>query len=164
MHTVVPVQDPGLLPSYHANSPLPITNRMPTLEGVAEQQEQLEGGQLLVALSSAMVGLFRDFLGKGPERCKSYFAGNDLVVILLGGGYTVAEQTLYDAGQGQAVQNSRHALQTTLAARMGAIVEELTGRRVVAFMSASHQHPDLSAELFVLEPEDPDHPASPSTG
>ena len=93
-----------------------------------EQQERLEGGQLLVALSGAMVELFRDFLGKGPERCKSYWAGRDLLVILLGGGYTVAEQTLYEAGQGQAVQNSRHALQSTLAARMSASVEELTGR------------------------------------
>ena len=78
----------------------------------------MAGGQLLVALSSAMVVLFRDFLGKGPERCKSYWAGPDLLVIVLSGGYTVAEQTLYDAGQGQAVQDSRHALQRTLAARM----------------------------------------------
>ena len=116
--------------------------------------QKLEGGQLLVALSGAMVALFRDFLGKGPERCKSYWASRDLLVILLGGGYTVAEQTLYDAGEGQAVQNSRHALQTTLAARMSTTVEELTGRRVVAFMSASHQDPDLSAELFVLEAEE----------
>jgi len=127
---------------------------------VAQRQETtLEGGQLLVALSGAMVALFRDFLGKGPERCKSYWAGRDLLVILLGGGYTVAEQTLYDAGQGQAVQNSRHALQNTLAARMQGTVEDLTGRKVIAFMSASHQDPDLSAELFVLEPEESDSPA-----
>ena len=32
-------------------------------------------------------------------------------------------------------------------------VENLTGRRVVAFMSASHEQPDLSAEIFVLEPD-----------
>jgi len=101
-----------------------------------------------------MVGLFRDFLGKGPDRCKSHWAGPDLLVILLSGGYTVAEQTLYDAGQGQAVQDSRHALQTTLGARMSEMVEQLTGRKVIAFMSASHQDPDLSAELFVLEPLD----------
>lgn len=110
-------------------------------------------GQLLVTISSRMVTLFRDFLGKGPERCKSYWAGPDLLVILLDGGYTVAEQTLYEAGQGQAVQDSRLRLQRTLASRMRATVEELTGRTVTAFMSASHQSPDLSAELFVLESE-----------
>ena len=124
-----------------------------------EQTQTLEGGQLLAALSGAMVALFRDFLGKGPERCKSYWAGSDMLVILLGGGYTVAEQTLYDAGQGQAVQTSRHALQVTLSARMSETVEQLSGRKVIAFMSASHQDPDLSAEMFVLEPKESDSPA-----
>ena len=107
-----------------------------------------------------MVGIFRDFLGKGPERCKSYWAGSDMLVILLGGGFTVAEQTLFEAGRGQAVQDSRHALQQTLAQRMTATVEELTGRKVVAFLSASHQGPDLSAEIFVLEPEETDSPVA----
>jgi hypothetical protein len=46
-------------------------------------------------------------------------------------------------------------LQDTLSARMSAMIEELTGRKVIAFMNASHQDPDLSAELFVLEPQDP---------
>ncbi len=127
---------------------------------MTEVDETLQGGQLLVAVSNEMVALFRDFLGKGPERCKSYWAGPDLLVIMLGGGYTVAEKTLYEAGQGQAVQDSRHALQKTLAARMQTTVERLTGRSVIAFMSASHQDPDLSAELFVLEPEEPDSPAA----
>ena len=128
---------------------------------MAERRETLEGGQLLVAVSSATVQIFRDFVGKGPERCKSHWAGPDMLVILLAGGYTIAEQTLYDAGRGAAVQDSRHALQMTLAARMTDIVETLTGRKVAAFMSASHQAPDLSAEIFVLEP---DGPATPPGG
>ncbi len=74
-----------------------------------------------------------------------------MLAILLGGGFTVAEQTLFEAGQGQAVQDSRHALQMTLERRSTEMVEALTGRKVVAFMSASHQDPDLSAELFLLE-------------
>jgi uncharacterized protein YbcI len=81
-------------------------------------REVLQGGQLLAALSGAMVNLFRDFLGKGPERCKTYWAGNDVLVILLGGGYTVAEQTLYQAGRGDAVQESRLAIQSALAVRI----------------------------------------------
>jgi uncharacterized protein YbcI len=32
-------------------------------------------------------------------------------------------------------------------------IEELTGRKVMAFMSANHIDPDLAAELFVLEPD-----------
>ena len=34
-----------------------------------------------------------------------------------------------------------------------ASVEQLTGRKVTAFMSANHIEPDLAAELFVLEPD-----------
>jgi uncharacterized protein YbcI len=124
-----------------------------------EQQVQLQGVQLLSKLSGAMVTMFRDFLGKGPEHCKTYWAGSDMLVVLLGGGYSTAEQTLFEAGRGNAVQQSRRALQQTLAERMKGTVEQLTGRKVVAFLSASHQEPDLSAEIFVLEPLEADSPA-----
>jgi uncharacterized protein YbcI len=124
-----------------------------------EQQVQLQGVQLLSKLSGAMVTMFRDFLGKGPERCKTYWVGSDMLVVLLGGGYSTAEQTLFEAGRGNAVQQSRRALQQTLAERMKDTVEQLTGRKVVAFLSASHQEPDLSAEIFVLEPLEADSPA-----
>jgi hypothetical protein len=33
-----------------------------------------------------------------------------------------------------------------------AAIEDLTGRTVIAFMSANHIDPDLAAEVFVLEP------------
>jgi hypothetical protein len=69
------------------------------------------------------------------------------------GGYTVAEQTLFEAGRGAAVQASRDALHKTMSARMRGTVESLTGRRVAALLPASHQDPDLTAELFVLEPD-----------
>lgn len=118
---------------------------------MAEHDGALEGGRLLVAISDAMVGLFREFLGKGPERCKTHWAGRDMVVVLLDGGYTIAERTLYEAGRGAAVQKQRQALHQALEVPSKAIIEELTGRRVVAFLSASHQDPDLSAELFLLE-------------
>jgi uncharacterized protein YbcI len=126
------------------------------------QKEPLQGGQLLVAVSGAVVTLFREVVGKGPERCKAYWAGDDLLVILLRGGYSVVEQVLFREGRGSAVQQLRKALDETLADPMVATIEELTGRKVIAFMSASHQEPDLTAELFVLEPQDGALPASRS--
>lgn len=121
---------------------------------VSDESEQLQGGRLLVEVSNRVVSLFRDFSGKGPSACKTYWAGPDVVVVLLRGGYTIAEQTLYEGGHQKSVRDSRHALQDTLESRMSDIVEELTGRKVVAFMSASHQDPDLQVELFMLEPEE----------
>jgi hypothetical protein len=35
--------------------------------------------------------------------------------------------------------------------RFSSMIERLTERRVTAFMSASHQDPDVSVELFLLD-------------
>jgi uncharacterized protein YbcI len=32
------------------------------------------------------------------------------------------------------------------------VIERVTGKEVAAFMSASHQRPDLQIEVFVLDP------------
>lgn len=116
-------------------------------------KQSLAGGQLLVALSGAVVTLFRECTGKGPEHCKAHWAGENTLVVLLGGGFTGVERTLFQAGHGETVQAQRRALHDSLAQRLTDAVERLAGRRVVAFMSASHQEPDLMAEIFVLEPD-----------
>jgi uncharacterized protein YbcI len=118
-----------------------------------EERITLSEGQLLVEISNGIVQEFRASVGKGPSRCKSSWAGRDLLVVLLHGGFTVAEQTLFDNGHKQAVHDAQHALQEAMETRLSAIVENLTGRRVIGFLSASRQSPDLRAELFVLEPE-----------
>jgi hypothetical protein len=41
-----------------------------------------------------------------------------------------------------------------MTSRFTEMVTEETGRPVIAFMSTSHQHPDLVAELFLLAPTD----------
>lgn len=121
---------------------------------VETKPQQLQGGQLLAAVCDAMVTIFRDFSGKGPSHCKSHWAGPDILVVLLRGGYTVAEQTLADAGHGPEVMASRHTFQRVLEVQMTEAVERLTGRTVDAFMSASHQAPDLSAEIFIFKPSE----------
>jgi hypothetical protein len=44
--------------------------------------------------------------------------------------------------------------QEVMVDRFKQIIEDGTGRKVIAFMSGSHQHPDLLGEVFVLEPTD----------
>ena len=44
-----------------------------------------------------------------------------------------------------------------------ASVEDLTGRTVMAFMSANHIDPDIGVETFVLEPEPEETDASEPT-
>jgi uncharacterized protein YbcI len=40
----------------------------------------------------------------------------------------------------------------TMREALVAHIEELTGRKVVAFMSDNHIEPDMAVEIFVLEP------------
>jgi uncharacterized protein YbcI len=113
-----------------------------------------------MALTNAMVGLQKEFGGKGPTKARSYWAGDDMLVVLMGGGYTSAEETLYQGGRGSAVRDSRHAFEDVMEQRMREVIQGLTGREVIAFMSASHQSPDLTLEAFVLAPTETESPAS----
>src|SRR3954463_16006280 len=113
-----------------------------------------DGGELLASISRRIVQLLARHAGKGPTKCKTHWAGPDTLVVVLGGGYTEAERTLYERGRAEDVRAYRTAIQDALSEDMTTEVEELTARRVVAFMSTSHQDPDLLVEIFVLEPLD----------
>ena len=64
---------------------------------------------------------------------------------------TRAERSLVRDGKDDAVFAMRRQMQSTMQADMVASVEDLTGRKVIAFMSAVHIAPDYAAELFVLD-------------
>ena len=107
-------------------------------------------GALRQDISNAVVSLYKEHYGKGPTRCRTYVQP-ELVVVVLGGGYTPSEQTMFEAGRWYEVREARQQWQDTMQARFIETIEGLTGRRVRAFMSANHQDPDLAVELFVLD-------------
>jgi uncharacterized protein YbcI len=119
---------------------------------LTEINSRPEGGELLASISRRIVQLLARHAGKGPTKCKTHWAGPDMLVVVLGGGYTEAERTLYERGLAEEVRAYRSAIQEALSEDMTAEIEGLTGRKVVAFMSGSHQEPDLQVEIFVLEP------------
>jgi uncharacterized protein YbcI len=57
-------------------------------------------------------------------------------------------------GRGDSVIQQRKDFQEVMVARFRQVIEEETGRSVVAVMSSSHQHPDLLGEIFVLDAAD----------
>ncbi len=109
-------------------------------------------GTLRQDISTALVGLYKEHFGKGPTRCRTYLEP-DLVVVVLGEGYTASEQTLFEAGRWHEVRRARQVWQDSMQERFVGTIEELTGRKVTAFLSANRQDPDLAVELFVLERE-----------
>lgn len=110
-------------------------------------------GSLRADISTAIVGLYKKHFGKGPTHCRTYLEP-DLVVVILGEGYTVGEGTLFEAGKWYDVRNARQIWQDSMQERFVATIEELTERKVKGFMSANRQDPDFAVELFVLEPPD----------
>ncbi len=109
-------------------------------------------GTLRQDISTAMVGLYKQHFGEGPTRCTTYLHP-ELVIVVLGGGYSAAEQTLLEAGKWHEVRQARLLWQDSMQAMFVDPIEELTGRTVAAFMSANRQDPDLAVEMFLLETE-----------
>ena len=107
-------------------------------------------GEVLAGISSGIVGLYREHFGKGPTKAKTYVVDN-LVICVLRDGLTTVERTLFARGKADSVREMRTAFQDAVADKFNAVVEDLTGRRVVAFMSQAHVNPDLAIEVFFLD-------------
>ena len=78
--------------------------------------------------------------------------GDDGVFVVLEDTLTRGEHSLADAGEGQAVLDLRRRWQRVMEEEISLQVEELTGRKVIGFMSDNHIDPDLAVEVFVLQP------------
>jgi uncharacterized protein YbcI len=109
-------------------------------------------GPLRQDISNTIVTLFKQRFGRGPTSCRTYLEP-DLVVLVMSGGYTPGEQTMFEAGRWYDVRQARLAWQDSMEARFVEAIERLTQRTVKAFMSANHQNPDVTVELFVLNRE-----------
>lgn len=106
----------------------------------------------LAPLSRGLVQLFRHRAGRGPTRAKSFWAGDDGLLVLFGGGYTKAEKTLWDQGRLDTAITYRNAVLKALEDDMRTVVERSVGRAVVAVLASAHHDPDVMAAVFLLEP------------
>ena len=110
-------------------------------------------GEALAAISNGLVRLHTQFYGKGPTKAKTH-AVDDTIVSVLWNGFTTVEATLIDQGEGETVAAFRRTFQSAMEDQFRAVVEEETGRRVVAYMSQVNVDPNVAVELFLLEPGD----------
>lgn len=109
-----------------------------------------QGGELNAAVTSALVGIHTQYLGRGPKTA-STFHHDHVLVTLMNDVLTRAEKSLAEAQHTDAVSQMRYLFQTTMEAEFRAAVERLTGRKVVAFISGNHLDPDIAAEMFILD-------------
>ena len=110
------------------------------------------GGSLSAAISNAIVRITAEYTGRGPSKARTSIR-DDVILVLVQETLTKAERSLLAAGQGDFVLETRRRHQQTMRDDYVVAVEELTQRKVLAFMSTNHLEPDMGAELFVLEPQ-----------
>jgi uncharacterized protein YbcI len=102
-------------------------------------------------ISRAMVGLFKDYVGRGPTVAKTYIH-DDLVVCVLHDTMTRAERTLNAEGRADEVRSLRRSFQDLFREQASREIERIVGRPVTAFLSDHAVDPDYAIEAFVLKP------------
>ena len=114
-------------------------------------EQGLSGGRLLAAISTTIVGILRDHYGRGPMKAKTYALDDIIVCVMRGSGFTPLEQTIMDSGEPDRVVDMREDFQRVMAERYKAAIEELTNRKVMAFLSQAHVEPDITMEIFFVD-------------
>jgi uncharacterized protein YbcI len=108
------------------------------------------GGTLLQQISNAMIQAQKKFFGKGPTSAKSYMV-DDLLFIVMRGGFTTAEDTMLQFGQQDMVRSFRQLFETEMTSRLHSMIEDLTGRKVLTYQSQILFEPDVVVEIFLFD-------------
>ena len=110
-------------------------------------------GSKMLQVSNAIVGLHKEFYGRGPTKARSTLA-KDVLVVVLEGGFSQAERTLAESGRVDAVADARQVMQSVIKDRCIEAVQEILDSRVTSFLSASDPIKQVQVETFLLEPDD----------
>jgi len=72
-------------------------------------------------------------------------------VCVLSDGFTAIERTMMEGGEPERVLAMRRDFQRMMKERYSDMIEALTGRKVLAFLSQAHVDPDLTIEIFLMD-------------
>ena len=115
------------------------------------ETEQPPVGSKTAAISNMVVRLMSEYTGRGPTKARTHIH-DDLVTVVLRDTLTKGERSLVSDDLDQLVLTMRKAFQGTMGHELVAGVEQILGRKVIAFMSDNHIDPDMAVEVFVLAP------------
>jgi uncharacterized protein YbcI len=101
-------------------------------------------------VARAMVALFKEYVGRGPTQARAYVL-DDVIVVMLQDTMIKAEKTLADEGEEDLVRGVRRVFQGKFGDEANEIIERLSGRKVLAFLSDHNVDEDIAIEAFVLE-------------
>ena len=122
------------------------------MDGRPSEPRNDRHGLELSELSNAMVRLYKEQFGRGPTKARSVYAGRDTVLCTLEDSFTPAEQALASMGEHQRLRDTRMFFQYATETKFKETVEQITGRKVRAFVSGIDAGQDVSSELFYIVP------------
>jgi uncharacterized protein YbcI len=105
---------------------------------------------LLGRISTEMVRAQKQFFGQGPIETKSYFL-DDMLMIVMRDGLTVAEKTMLRFGEHNTVRAFRQTYEDNMRDTLTSLVEGLTGYKVLTYQSQIMFDPDRVVEMFVFD-------------
>jgi uncharacterized protein YbcI len=117
-------------------------------------------GEQASRISREMVQLMRGIAGRGPTKARTTI-GRDHVLVMFQETLTEGERNLVDSGRVEQVEALRTGYQELLRDDATTLIETTLGRKVIGFMSANHFHPDMAAEVFMLDPSEEAHAETP---
>ena len=123
------------------------------------QTDAHESQPVTLAVSNAMVRLYKQQFGRGPTKAHTHFAGPDTVICTLQDSLTPAERTLEKMGENQRLRDVRMFFQYASINEFIAPVEEIMGRPVRSFISGIDTEEDVSLETFVFYPRGSEGPS-----
>jgi uncharacterized protein YbcI len=68
-------------------------------------------GEIAAEISTTLVHLVKEHADRGPTKCRTYI-DDDLVIVLMRGGFSKLENTLFEDGRFLDVRTVRHASRT----------------------------------------------------
>lgn len=126
------------------------------------RERALRGTEQLTQICGDVAAIVRTAWGRGPAKTSAYWAGPNIVVLLLENGLTDAEKTLAAAGHSEQVLMGRVLLQGIVREELRDAVARIVGRPVHSVLSAWGEDPQIAAEVFLLEATEPMPAATPT--
>ena len=109
-------------------------------------------GLELQEVTNAMVRLYKELFGRGPTKARSNYAGPNTLVATIENSLTAAERNMIELDEHHRVREIRMFFQHASERDFVETVEQITGRKVRAFVSGMDTYRDVSTEIFYLEP------------
>jgi uncharacterized protein YbcI len=122
------------------------------MQVLPEQTDGEQRGLQMAELSRAMVRIYKEQFGRGPTKAHSVYATPEVLICTLENSLTPAEHRMAVLGEHQRVRDIRTFFQHACEPEFIKTVQQITGRRVRAFVSGTDTQHDVSSEVFYLEP------------